>query len=62
MTALRVNQLLYRSQTKGRTDMKKNLLLGILAASVFVFSGGAALSDDLDCFDGSCGGSKGIPR
>ncbi len=42
--------------------MKKNLLLGILTAGIFVFSGGVALADDLDCFDGSCGGSKGIPK
>ena len=38
------------------------LVVGILMAGVFVFSGGMALADDLDCFDGSCGGSKGIPK
>ena len=44
--------------------MTKKLLffIGILMAGVLVFSYGAALADDLDCFDGSCGGSKGLPK
>ncbi len=43
--------------------MKKLLFfIGILTAGVFVFSGGTALAGDLDCLDGSCRGSKGIPK
>ncbi len=44
--------------------MIKKLLffMAILTAGVFVFSGGTALADDLDCFDGSCGGSKELPK
>ncbi len=43
--------------------MKRLLFfVGILMAGVFGFSGGTALADDLDCFDGSCWGSKGIPK
>jgi hypothetical protein len=43
--------------------MKKlPFFVGSLMAGVFLFSGGTALADDLDCFDGSCGGSAGIPE
>jgi hypothetical protein len=49
--------------TPRRTVMKKlPFLIGSLMAGAFVFSGGTTPADDLDCFDGSCGGSTGIPE
>jgi hypothetical protein len=53
----------YGEITPRRTVMKNlPFLIGSLMAGAFVFSGGTALADDLDCFDGSCGGSTGIPE
>jgi hypothetical protein len=41
---------------------KLGFFIGSLMAGAFVYSGGTAPADDLDCFDGSCGGSTGIPE
>jgi hypothetical protein len=49
--------------TPRRTVMNKlGFFIGSLMTGAFVFSGGTAMADDLDCFDGSCGGSTGIPE
>ena len=43
--------------------MKKLLSsISVLVVGVLIFSSSAVLADDLDCFDGSCEGSTGIPR
>jgi hypothetical protein len=56
-------QLEYGGVTPRRTVMKQlPFLIGSLMAGAFVFSGETALADGLDCFDGSCGGSSGIPE
>jgi hypothetical protein len=41
---------------------KLGFFIDSLMAGALVFSGGTAMADDLDCFDGSCGGSTGIPE
>jgi hypothetical protein len=55
-------RLEYGEPRPRRTVMKKlPLLIGGLMAGACIFSDGTALADDLDCFDGSCRGSTGIP-